>query len=109
MFTRIRLSAFHTKRLLPSGRLIYYVCTEVVWTKLLANFKNIIFRKLQNCTGTHDRESKKNFRSSFRSSGLFLRITRHKVTCIKGQRNYRGLKAFLACVTVKLTSYPQLV
>lgn len=51
----------------------------------------------------------KNFRSSFRSSGLFLRITRHKVTCIKGQRNYRGLKAFLACVTVKLTSYPQLV
>ena len=54
-------------------------------------------------------KQKKNFRSSFRSSGLFLRITRHKVTCIKGQRNYRGLKAFLACVTVKLTSYPQLV
>ena len=46
MFTRIRLSAFHTKPLLSSGRLIYYVCTEAVWTKLLANFKNIIFRNL---------------------------------------------------------------
>ena len=57
MFTRLRLSAFHTKRLLPSGRLIYYVCTEAVWAKLLANFKNIIFRKLYNSIGTHDRES----------------------------------------------------
>lgn len=46
MFTRISLSAFHTKRLLPRERVIYYVCTEAVWAKLLANFKSIIFRNL---------------------------------------------------------------
>lgn len=47
MFTRIRLSAFHETSFTPwTCTVIYYVCTEAVWAKLLANFKSIIFRNL---------------------------------------------------------------